>query len=145
MLIRIHGMVTRSWRDDYGSYLTITEQMGTRDSIIVFLANRHKPGIDLARLSEREVVSVTGILGQYVRGGALNTGYEIYPRYPEDIRVRRARTTDYLYALIISAALVVITLAWVFSTRRQVAKRTRNSGNPNSGSGTCSRTCNSLP
>ena len=62
------------------------------------------------------------ILGQYVRGGALNTGYEIYPRYPEDIRLRARRTTDYLYALIISAALVVITLAWVFSTRRQVAK-----------------------
>lgn len=125
MLIRTHGVVTRSWNDDYGSYLTIREQYGDRDSMIVFLANRHKPGIDFSRLSEREVVSVTGILGQYVRGGALNSGYEVYPRYPEDIRLQRGRTTDYLYALIISAALVVITLAWVFSTRRQVANRTR--------------------
>ena len=125
MLVRVHGVVTRSWSDDYGSYLTVREQTNDADSIVVFLAIRHKPGIDLARIGERDVVSVTGVLGQYVRGGALNTGYEIYPRYPEDIRERRTRTTDYLYALIISAALVVITLAWVFSTRREVAKRTR--------------------
>jgi PAS domain S-box-containing protein len=125
MLVRVHGVVTRSWSDDYGSYLTVCEQANDADSIVVFLAIRHKPGIDLARVGERDAVSVTGVLGQYVRGGALNTGYEIYPRYPEDIRERRARTTDYLYGLIISAALVVIALAWVFSTRRQVAKRTR--------------------
>jgi PAS domain S-box-containing protein len=125
MLVRVQGVVTRSWSDEYGSYLTLREQAGDGDSIVVFLAIRHKPGIDLARIGEREVVSVTGVLGQYVRGGALNTGYEIYPRYPEDIRERRTRTTDYLYALIISAALVVLTLAWVFTTRREVAKRTR--------------------
>jgi PAS domain S-box-containing protein len=125
MLVRVQGVITRSWNDGYGSYLTLREQVNESDSIVVFLDNRHKPGIDLARFGEREMVSVTGVLGQYVRGGALNTGYEIYPRYPEDIRERRGNTTDYLYALIISAALVVIALAWVFSTRREVAKRTR--------------------
>jgi PAS domain S-box-containing protein len=125
MLVRVNGVVTRSWKDDYGSYLTIREQYPDGDSLVVFLANWHKPGIDLSVLSERELVTITGILAQYVRGGPLNTGYEIYPRYPEDIRQRRGATTDYLYALIISAACVVIALAWVISTRRQVAKRTR--------------------
>ncbi len=125
MLIRVNGVVTRSWEDDYGAYLTLREQNNDLDSIVVFLANRHKAGIDLAKYSRHDLVTVTGVLGQYVRGGALNTGYEIYPRYPEDIRERHARTSDYLYALIISAALVVLALAWVFTTRREVAKRTR--------------------
>ena len=56
------------------------EQPSDADSIVVFLAIRHKPGIDLTRISERDVVSATGVLGQYVRGGALNTGDESYPR-----------------------------------------------------------------
>lgn len=125
MLVRVHGRVTRSWSDDYGAYLTLREDPQARDSIDVFLANRHKPGIDLGSISPGEEVSVTGILGQYVRGGALNTGYEVYPRYPEDIRRNLEVTNTYLYTLVISVSLVVTALAWVFFMRRQVARRTQ--------------------
>lgn len=125
MLIRVSGEITRSWSDAYGAFLTLREQAEDPDSIVVFLSSKHKPGIDFSSISLGEHVSVTGVLGQYVRGGALNSGYEIYPRYPEDIRIEGTTARSYFVALLISAGLVVVALIWVLAMRRQVARRTR--------------------
>jgi len=125
LLIRVRGAVTRSWNDDYGSFLTLAEQPGDPDTLVVFLSFRHKPGINLSNYSVGDQVAVTGILGQYVRGGRLDGGYEVYPRYPEDIRKEGATAESYLIALLVSAALAVLALIWIVAMRRQVAKRTR--------------------
>jgi PAS domain S-box-containing protein len=125
MLVRVSAQVTRSWSDAYGAYITLRERIGDPDSLVVFLSFRHKPGIDLASLSPGDQVTVTGVVGQYVRGGPLNIGYELYPRYPEDIRVQRAETQSYLIAVLISVGLVVLALIWGVALRRQVAARTR--------------------
>jgi PAS domain S-box-containing protein len=125
MLVRVTGEVTTSWSDPYGAYLTLREHADDSDSLVVFLSFRHKPGIDFSSISPGEHISVTGVLGQYVRGGALNSGYEIYPRYPEDIRIRASNARSYLVALLISGGLVVLALIWVLAMRRQVARRTR--------------------
>lgn len=125
MLVRVHGVVTRVWTDDYGEYLSVRSSPDEPDSIVVFLSIRHKPGITLSTIGVGKAVTVTGVVGQYVRGGRLDSGYEIYPRYPEDVRIAGADTENYFLALSISAALVALTLIWVVAMRRQVAKRTR--------------------
>ncbi len=125
MLVRVHGAVTRAWKDDYGEYLAVLAAPDDADTIVVFLSNHHKPGIRLQSISIGKAVTITGVLGQYARGGPLDSGYEIYPRYPEDVRVDGSDTETYLLALSISAALVALTLIWVVAMRRQVARRTR--------------------
>lgn len=125
MLIRVSGAVTRSWSDPYGAFLTLREHAEDPDSVVVFLSFRHKAGIDFSSISPGEHISVTGVLGQYMRGGALDSGYEIYPRYPEDIRIEGTAARSYLVALLISGGLVVLALMWVIAMRRQVARRTR--------------------
>jgi PAS domain S-box-containing protein len=125
MLIRVSGEVTRSWSDAYGAFLTLRESPEDPDSVVVFLSFRHKPGIDLGVISPGERITMTGILGQYVRGGPLNIGYEIYPRYPEDIRVETTNTRSYLMAMLISVGLLLLALFWVVAMRKQVARRTR--------------------
>jgi len=125
MLIRVSAQVTRSWSDAYGAYVTLREHAGDPDSLVLFLSFRHKPGIDLGALSLGDQVMITGVLGQYVRGGMLNIGYELYPRYPEDIRIQGGETRTYLIAVLISVGLVVFALIWIVAMRRQVARRTR--------------------
>ena len=125
MLVHVSGQVTRSWSDAYGAYLTLREHTGDPDSLVVFLSFRHRPGIDLSTLSIGDQVTITGVMGQYVRGGALNIGYEVYPRYPEDIRVHGAESRPYFVAALVSVGLAVLALIWVVAMRRQVARRTR--------------------
>jgi PAS domain S-box-containing protein len=125
MLIRVHGEITRSWTDAYGAYLTLKESADEPDSIVVFLSFRHKAGIDFSSLSVNDRILVTGVLGQYVRGGPLNSGYEIYPRYPEDIRMEGATSRSYLIAVAVSGGFVILALIWIIAMRRQVSRRTR--------------------
>jgi PAS domain S-box-containing protein len=125
MLVRVLAEVTRSWNDAYGGYLTLRERADDADSIVVFLSFRHKPGIELGSISVGDHITVTGVVGQYVRGGPLNSGYEIYPRYPEDIRILGTDSRSYLIAVAVSGGLAVIALLWVVAMRRQVARRTR--------------------
>jgi PAS domain S-box-containing protein len=125
LLIRVSAVVTRSWSDAYGAFLTLREHNEDPDSIVVFLSFRHKAGIDFGGISPGDRVAVTGVLGQYVRGGALNIGYEIYPRYPEDIRIETVNTRSYLIAALVFAGLLVLALIWVVAMRQQVARRTR--------------------
>jgi PAS domain S-box-containing protein len=125
MLIRVSGEVTRYWSDAYGAFLTLRESAEDPDSVVVFLSFRHKPGIDLSAIVPGERILITGILGQYVRGGPLNIGYEIYPRYPEDVRIESGNSHSYLMAALISACLLLLALAWVVAMRRQVSRRTR--------------------
>ncbi len=125
MLVRVLADVTRSWSDAYGAYLTLRERADDTDSIVVFLSFRHKPGIEFGSISVGDRITVTGVVGQYVRGGPLNTGYEIYPRYPEDIRILGTDSRSYLIVVAVSGGLAVLALLWVVAMRRQVARRTR--------------------
>jgi PAS domain S-box-containing protein len=67
---------------------------------------------------------VTGILSQSTNGGALNTNYEIYPRYPEDIVRLSSRNPNYLAVIYVVCSILVIVSGWVLLLRRQVAKQT---------------------
>jgi PAS domain S-box-containing protein len=125
LLIRVSGEISRSWSDAYGAFLTLRESTEDPESVVVFLSFRHKPGIDLNSLAQGQRITITGILGQYVRGGPLNIGYEIYPRYPEDIRVETGNSQSYLTAALISAGLLLLALFSVVAMRQQVSRRTR--------------------
>jgi PAS domain S-box-containing protein len=124
-VIQVFGEITRKWEDAYGSYLSIREHQNDKDSIIVFLLFRHQPGIDFNKFDVGDRLNVTGILGQFARGGALNTGYEIFPRYVTDIELIEGTGRSYLMALYIIVGVLAVVLLWVWLLRRQVARQTR--------------------
>jgi PAS domain S-box-containing protein len=125
MLINAFGGITRKWEDAYGSYLCVREHQSAKDSIVVFLFFRHQPGIDFKKFEVGDKVTVTGILAQFARGGALNTGYEIFPRYASDIELIGVTTRSYLIAIYIIVGVLAVVLLWVWLLRRQVALQTK--------------------
>ena len=125
MLINAFGVITRKWEDAYGSYLCVREHQSDKDSIVVFLFFRHQPGIDFKKFEVGDRVTVTGILAQFARGGALNTGYEIFPRYTSDIELIGVTTRSYLIAIYIIVGVLAVVLLWVWLLRRQVALQTK--------------------
>lgn len=122
--IRVEGEITSKWEDVYGSYVSLHERSSDRDSMVVFVLSRHKPGIELNKLQLHDRIVVTGVLSQFVHGGALDAGYEIFPRYPEDITVLTSSPKRYLLILSICGGALTIAFAWVIVLRRQVAKQT---------------------
>jgi PAS domain S-box-containing protein len=125
-LIRVQGIITNKWEDAYGSYLALRDNFQSPDSITIFLIFRHQPGIDFKKYDIGNHVMITGILGQFSHGGALNTGYEIFPRYPNDIQYIETSAHSYLIAIYISIGSLLLVLVWVLMLRRQVAHRTRD-------------------
>jgi PAS domain S-box-containing protein len=124
-VIRLEGEITNKWEDGYGSYLSLREHRDDKDSMIVFMLFRHKPGIDFGSLNLGDRIIIAGILGQFIRTGALNTGYELFPRYPEDIQVIGSPVRSYLIMFYIFGGVLFIVVLWILLLRRQVAKQTK--------------------
>jgi PAS domain S-box-containing protein len=123
--IQLEGEIISKWNDVYGSYLGLRERRADVDTIQVFLISRHRPGIDFSTLDIGNRIMVTGILGQYTQPGKTEGGYEIFPRYAEDIKVLTPPTRAYWIALYIIFGALALVLIWVSVLRRQVAKQTR--------------------
>ncbi|HEY6953469.1 MAG TPA: PAS domain S-box protein [Bacteroidota bacterium] len=123
-LIQVEGRVSSKWKDAYGSYISLREHEGDKDSMVVFLIFRHKPGIDFEKLSVGETVRMTGVLAQFAHGGAQG-GYEMFPRYPEDVEVVADSSRSYLVVIYISAVAFLLALFWGFVLRRRVNKQSR--------------------
>jgi hypothetical protein len=88
------------------------------------LLHRHKSGINFDRYSIGDRIIVTGVLGQFARGSSLDSGYEIFPRYPEDIIEIEPATQRYLIAAYIFGGALVVVLLWVVLLRKEVLRRT---------------------
>jgi len=124
-VINVFGEITRKWEDAYGHYLSLREHRSDKDSIIIFLTHRHQPGIDFKNFDVGDRVTITGILAQFSRGEALNTGYEIFPRYASDVELIGATSRSYLIVIYSVIGLLAVVLLWVWLLRRQVALQTK--------------------
>jgi PAS domain S-box-containing protein len=125
MILQVQGIVTMKWKDAYGSYLCLRKKATDTDSLVVFIIFRHQAGMDLSKYEIGDQMIVTGILGQYVGSGALNTGYELLPRYPMDITVAETPARMYIIAAYVSLGVLTSVLLWVWLLRRQVTKKTK--------------------
>jgi PAS domain S-box-containing protein len=124
-VVNVFGKITRKWEDAYGYYMSLREHRSDKDSIIIFLTRRHQSGIDFNIFDVGDRVTITGILAQFSRGEALNTGYEIFPRYASDVELIGATGRSYLIVIYSVIGLLVVVLLWVWLLRRQVALQTK--------------------
>jgi PAS domain S-box-containing protein len=123
-LVRVEGEVKSKWEDAYGYFLSFRGPSGETDSLVAFLLKRHKNSSDFKEIDAGDRILMTGILIQFARGGRLNSGYEIVPRYPEDIVRLETPTRSYVMILLISGGLVVLSFGWIWMLRRQVSRQT---------------------
>jgi PAS domain S-box-containing protein len=125
MIVRVNARVTSKWVDGYGEHMCLRKSRDAKDSIAVFRLFRHKPGFDFSKYKEGDFISVTGVLGQFSRDGSLDTGYEIFPRYPSDIYLLETPVRTYLMIFYSTLGVLVLVLFWVLMLRRQVKNKTR--------------------
>lgn len=125
MLISVEGKIVKKWRRSYGEYISIRLSDDEESQINVFAATQRSTRISFQDYDIGDNLNITGVLGQFDRETPFDENYELYPRYPEDIRVIGFTRSFYTQALAIALLLMAIAGIWAFTLRTTIKKRTR--------------------
>ncbi len=94
-------------------------------SLVVFIQRSREEEFDFANWTNNTPVRVTGILGQWDREPPYNTGYQLYPRTPDDIEVIDRSQAFYQMVVAIVLGLLVLVGTWVIALRIEVKRQAR--------------------
>jgi signal transduction histidine kinase/ActR/RegA family two-component response regulator len=123
VLIRVRGRISNKGSNKGGEYFVLTQE--EEATITVFIHNMHRLEFDLNDYTIGDQVEVTGILGQYDFAEPYDGYYQIYPRYPSDIKTIGFTRAFYRRTALAAAVVLPAALIWLMALRIQVKRRTK--------------------
>ncbi len=126
MLVRGKAIVIK--KNTQTPSLTISSSDTSSYSLKVYLSRSHTllQDFNFENLSAGDEITIQGIMSKYEPEGSGETIYELLPRSPQDIQY--AGIPQYYINIILwgSGILVLLTMAWVISLKRQVKSQTKD-------------------
>jgi signal transduction histidine kinase/CheY-like chemotaxis protein/HPt (histidine-containing phosphotransfer) domain-containing protein len=122
-LVTIEGIAVGSRRAATDTYLLLLPDGGS--VITVWIAEHRSEEFSIETYRPGERISVTGILGRYTPSESDDDGYQIYPRASTEINRVGFSSAFYHRALWAGVVLILASILWAVTLRRQVRRRTR--------------------
>ena len=121
-IVKVEGMLVGMSSDNETYFLLYRE----RGSVLtVWIHPLRAADFNLTPYKPGDRISVIGVLGQYDETKPYQDGFQLYPLSPNDVRRVGLSSAFYRNAFLGGLLLIVLSLAWVVTLRRQVRRRTQ--------------------
>jgi len=127
MLVRLKGTIRDFGRSMSGDqFFKIVLSKNPKSGIDVFIYHNRRPFLDIGDFSIGDVVTVTGIVGQYDTIEPFDANYELYPRYDFDLRIVGKSSALYAKIFVIVLIAFFIVIVWTLVLRWRLKIQTKN-------------------
>jgi signal transduction histidine kinase len=120
MLIRAEGNVVDKGSNKGGQYIILNADA---DIISIFISKFHYPDLNFDAYGPGDHVQITGILGQHDFIEPYKEYYEIYPRYPSDIKAIGFTRSWFRKALIVAGIFSLGGIIWIVTLIVNITNR----------------------
>ncbi len=121
-LVQVEGTVLKTDIIQAGKYLMLN--LENNNILYVFIPSGSTKEFDLTVYAPGSRVKVTGILNQYDQTPPYNSGYQIYPRSPDDIVATGFSNTTFRNISLIAIFFMLLVLIWNMTLQKKVKAKT---------------------
>ncbi|GEM_PF-5386988 len=121
-LVQVEGTVLKTDIIQAGKYLMLN--LENNNILYVFIPAGSTKKFDLSTYPPSSRVKVTGILNQFDQTPPYNSGYQIYPRSPDDIVATGFSNTTFRNISLIAIFFMLMVLVWNMTLQKKVKAKT---------------------
>ncbi len=122
-LVQVEGTVLKSDIIQAGKYLMLN--LESNNILYVFIPSGSTKEFDLSIYPPGSGVKVTGILNQFDQTPPYNSGYQIFPRSPDDIETTGFSNTTFRNISLIAIFFMLLVIIWNMTLQKKVKAKTQ--------------------